>query len=496
MSLIEVEVQPEYRSLVGNIVKDFYNPLLSRAVMYKRSVGFFSSSALSEISKGIFGLVRNGGHIQLVASPYLSESDIHSIKMGYEDRDRIIKEAILKELKEPETVFEGQRLNILANLISSGVMDIKIALIEDKNNLGMYHEKMGIIVDSDGNRVAFSGSMNESSTALLVNYETIDAFCSWNGANEEKRVIIKEQAFESIWNNVDPNVTIIDFPELTDEIINRYKKSDVDFEKEDNDRGYDFPDFNIEVELDTNHYPRVPDGFSFHDYQLEAIDNWEKNDYVGIFDMATGTGKTYTGLGSVVRLSEKLNHKLAVIIVCPFQHLVEQWAEDIRKFNMEPIIGYSSSSQKDWKKSLENAVFDQKLNLEGKEFFCLVCTNATFSSSFVQTQLNRINGDCLLLVDEAHNFGSLNLRKLLDEKYNYRLALSATLERIYDEDGTKKLMEYFGNKCIEYDLRRAIEEKKLTRYKYYPVLVELTSDELKKVQCINKADRTFRFICR
>lgn len=77
--------------------------------------------------------------------------------------------------------------------------------------------------------------------------------------------------------------------------------------------------------------------------------------------MATGTGKTYTGLGAVSKLSEDLNDRLAVIIVCPYQHLVEQWVEDIVRFNMRPIIGYSSSSQKDWKNRLAKAVRDQKL---------------------------------------------------------------------------------------------------------------------------------------
>ena len=95
--------------------------------------------------------------------------------------------------------------------------------------------------------------------------------------------------------------------------------------------------------------------------------------------MATGTGKTFTGLGAISKISEDLNDELAVIIVCPYQHLVEQWVDDIVKFNIQPIIGYSSSSQKDWKKRLSKAVRDQKLRSE-KRFFCFICTNATFTN--------------------------------------------------------------------------------------------------------------------
>ena len=194
--------------------------------------------------------------------------------------------------------------------------------------------------------------------------------------------------------------------------------------------------------------------------------------------MATGTGKTYTGLGALTTLSKNIDHKLAAIIVCPYQHLVEQWVEDILKFNIDPIIGYSDSSQKDWPKRLKDAIRDQKLKVRGREFFCFICTNATFSSDYVQTQLAKIKSDTLLMVDEAHNFGAPYLSCLLYDNYKYRLALSATLDRHNDEEGTAKLYDFFGEKCIEYTLDRAIEEKKLTKYKYYPIVVTLTEEEL------------------
>ena len=83
--------------------------------------------------------------------------------------------------------------------------------------------------------------------------------------------------------------------------------------------------------------PSIPLGVKLHDYQIEAIKNWVNNDYCGIFDMATGTGKTFTGLGAVAKLVEN-KKRAAIIIVCPYQHLVEQWVEDIVKFNIKPII--------------------------------------------------------------------------------------------------------------------------------------------------------------
>ena len=477
MSFQELDIKNEYRSLLDSVAKDFYIPLLSKAVKYQRAVGFFSSSCLVEISKGISELAKNGGKIQLVASPYLSDEDIEAIKSGYAMRDQVVKDAVRREMTEGKTPFEKARLNLLANLISDGVLDIKIAFTEDSDRMGMYHEKMGIITDAEGNRVAFAGSMNESATAMTLNYETIDVFCSWKG--EEDRVVAKENAFASIWNDTEPNIKIIEVPELKQEIIEKYKRSVPDFEIDKKEYS---PDIDTVLHTDlgiyTEYGPKFPEWFKLHDYQDEAITEWQKRDYRGIFDMATGTGKTYTGLGALTTLSKNIDHKLAAIIVCPYQHLVEQWVEDILKFNIEPIIGYSESSQKDWQKRLKDAIRDQKLKVRGKEFFCFICTNATFSSDYVQTQLAKIKSDTLLMVDEAHNFGAPYLSCLLFDNYKYRLALSATLERHNDEEGTAKLYDFFGEKCIEYTLDRAIEEKKLTKYKYYPIVVTLTEEEL------------------
>lgn len=475
-------IKSEYRSLIDNVVQDFYIPLLQEANSYKRAVGFFSSTSLVEISKGIGSMAERGGHIQIVASPYLSDEDVDAIRKGYEDRDKVIEGALIRSLSDDHTdYYSMQRLNLLAALIADGILDIRIAYTEDKAGIGMYHEKMGVIEDEEGCRVAFSGSMNESHTAMVVNYETIDVFCSWREGSDADRVSLKGNAFYSIWNDSEPNIKVREFPAISDVLIEKYRKNP--------------PNFGIDNEQFANRIltyagglqrviqdakpvgARIPKDVTLHDYQQEAISVWVGENYRGIFDMATGTGKTFTGLGAISKLSEDLNDELAVVIVCPYQHLVEQWVEDIVRFNINPIIGYSSSPQKDWKKRLSKAVLDQKIRKD-KRFFCFTCTNATFANPFVQEQISKIKSPVLLVVDEAHNFGARSYARLLDDRFTYRLALSATLERHRDEEGTELLYSFFGKKCIEYPLERAIDEKKLTPYKYYPVLVYLNEDEL------------------
>ena len=480
MSLKDHLIKSEYRSLIDDMVRDFYIPCLENAVSYRRAVGFFSSSSLVEVSQGIAKMAQNGGKIRIVASPYLSDEDIEAIKTGYENRKEVIEQALLRQLHEPVNYYASERMNMLANLVADGILDIRIAYTMDRSGMGMYHEKMGIIEDDEGNVIAFSGSNNESATAMSINYETMDVFRNWGDSSEKERVQLKCNAFHSIWNNNEPNIEVMEFENITKALIEKYRRKSTNFniDKEEYPDGVSAEG---ERSIDkTNIAPRIPEGFELRDYQVEAIDKWEEQDFKGIFDMATGTGKTYTGLGAAVRLSKRLEDRFALIIVCPYQHLVEQWVEDIVLFGMKPIIGYSSSIQRSWKKNLESAIRDQKLKVRKREFFCFITTNATFSSEFVQNQLSKIRSDILLMVDEAHNFGADNLRRLLLPNYKYRLALSATLDRHGDPEGTEALYRYFGGKCIEYSLEKAIGEGKLTPYKYYPVIVSLSDIELQE----------------
>ena len=126
-------------------------------------------------------------------------------------------------MREPVNEFEEARLNLLAHLISD-ILDIKIVLIENSRMIGIYHEKMGIIADDFGNAVAFSGSNNESAAAMLANYETIDVYCSWKG--DADRVKAKADAFSSLWSDQEPHLRVVEFPELKDEIIGRYRRAE------------------------------------------------------------------------------------------------------------------------------------------------------------------------------------------------------------------------------------------------------------------------------
>ena len=482
MSFEDISVLTRYKTNKNQIVKEFYLPVLKESVIYKRAVGFFTSTALIELSKGLSGLINNGGKIKLIVSPLLDKDDIEAIRKGYEEK-AIIERSLMRCFYEPQNDSEKERLNWLAHLISNGFLDIKVAFTPEKANKGIYHEKIGIMHDGQANLIAFTGSANETHYAFNCNYESIVVFNSLKQEDKE-RAFELDKDFDSLWNNIEPNITIIEFPKVARDKLLAYKKETINLDLDNTEiSGDDSFVADSVLSVKRRGVPYMPQGVKLFEYQEEAIESWASHNYCGIFDMATGTGKTYTGLGAITRIFHD-KQKLAVIIVCPYQHLVEQWVEDIERFNLSPVIGYSASPQKDWKTRLENDIFDFRIGVI--DVMCFVTTNATFSSPFVQEALSKIGKNTLLMVDEAHNFGAAGLRELLSQRYQYRLALSATLDRHGDEIGTRALYDYFGDKCIEYGLERAIKENKLTPYYYHPVVVHLKENELQKYRDLSR----------
>lgn len=478
MGFRELYIEDYYFSTHVDITREFYIPLLKESVKYQRAVGFFSSSALYEISDGLFSLAKRKGKIQLIASPRLSKEDVEAINQGIALRQDVITKRISEAILPPETKEQQDRLNFLIHLIATGILDIRIAVMQQQG-IGIYHEKLGFFYDPQGNVVAFSGSMNESETAMVKNGEATDVFCSWKGEADKRRIQRKQEHFENMWENQEQGMWIMDFPQAAKKKLFQYQTTDTVSQELSITYGI-YQQGKRERKINV---PVLPQGIHIREYQSQAIKQWEQCNFRGIFDMATGTGKTYTGIAAICHLYEKLQGRLAVVIVCPFQHLVEQWVEDLQVFGITPIVAYGIEKYKTYPQRLRKAVFSY--NLKSENFFCLITTIDTFAGEKIQRHLKEVKDNLLLVADEAHNLGARTYQSLLTDNYPYRLALSATFERHQDEEGTQILYDFFGSKCIEYTLEQAIAQGMLTRYYYYPVLVYLTLEELEQYEQIS-----------
>src|SRR5688572_763822 len=165
-----------YRSGRDDLVRDFYLPCLERAILYRRAVGYFTSSGLAHAAQGVASLVSRGGKMHLVASPYLEESDVAALTKAADRPEEVLKSIISRQLGEIADFLVRERLNALAWLIAAGSLEIRLALrLDDEGHIarGLYHEKIGIFSDEEGNHVAFAGSANETAGGLVDNFESI-----------------------------------------------------------------------------------------------------------------------------------------------------------------------------------------------------------------------------------------------------------------------------------------------------------------------------------
>lgn len=473
-------LQIEYQSKRQDVLNEFYIPCLHEAVLYKRAVGFFSSSILLYISEGLLSLALKNGHMQLLISPSLDNEDYEAIKQGYEIR-KYIEDKMVASFEEAfDYPQKEERYRLLAYMIANDLLDIKVGVVDtQEDDKSIFHDKLGVIIDAEENMICFSGSANETYNGYIGNYENIDVFYDWKSADSAERCKAKNDRFDRMWNNDEVGLMIIDFPDIIKKkILQHYDKNSSLLEI-----SRAFLGQKKEIKPNTPTLINV----KLYPYQIEAIDNWEKNQFKGIFDMATGTGKTFTACGAIVRLFET-KRRLFTVIVCPYVFLVDQWGEETKYFNIDALLCYGNT---DYKRKLNRLSY--QFRHKEIDYACVIITNASFMDDEVQRMIRKNLNNTLIVVDEAHNFGASHISKHLEDNYAYRLALSATIERFNDEAGTQKLYQFFGGKCITYDLERAICEGKLSHYRYYPIVVSLDEDEFDEYVVLSERIMSYRY---
>jgi len=464
--LPDIPLKATYSSLETNLIKDVVAPLLQASIKYDRGVGFFTSGWLKEAAKGLLVFVKQGGKARIITSPNLSANDWQTIQGAEREKQHnlIIKRSIENGIQELEKKLQQETLAALAWLIRDGVLEFRFAVPQKELGGGIFHSKLSLFTDGQNNEVALHGSQNDSHQASL-NEESYSVFCSWNEgsvwhAEHRKR-------FDSMWNDSFDNLRILEVHEAERAIIIR------NIDKFP--RPYSFGEETALPPTRRPMHPVMSSKINLRGYQKNAVNEWELNDRHGIFEMATGTGKTITAIVAAVGVFEK-EGRLALIVLVPYIHLVDQWVKDLRAFGFDPVRCYESKTT--WKQHAGSTV--REFNAELIDHLCFVTTHHTASMETFQNIMKRLHSPYLLLGDEIHELGSQKFRKGLLEKAKWRIGLSATPDRWYDEEGTSVLRNYFGKTVIEYDLKHAIEEKYLTPYHYFPEQIDFTQIEAKE----------------
>ena len=469
-SFKDLKIDLVYETSTSDINNKLVIPLLSHSKLYRRGVGYFSASWIQLVSKGLLKIVENNGKIQLITSPKMNDEEWNAIRTGtIAQKDEMLKSIIKRTIdSEFQVADRKEALNLFSWLIADGIIELKIAICKENN--GDYHDKLAIFEDFDNNVVVLHGSLNDSLQATF-NGEGVTTFKSWVSGQDDY-IYEHEKRFDELWKAENDFYEIFPASEAITKIFKDYAFS--------NERPY-----KVQQQRKKNIEKR--------DYQEEAINNLKNNNWCGILSMATGTGKTITSLLALNDIYEE-SKKCFVVIYAPLTHLVEQWSREFENiFGFEPLLCFEST--KTWRDKLNRLIRNYNNNINNTNFVAVITTYATGSMDEFTSMISRVSNNLCMIADECHNVGAGKTRNALIEQFKYRIGLSATPDRWLDPEGTAIIKGFFDKVVYEYSLKKAIDNNKLVKYKYYPQIISLNYDEYYRYnELTNKIAKMSTFI--
>ena len=486
----------------------FFSECLCNATSFDLMLGFFSSSAIEVLADGFAMFLYHGGNMRLIINDVLTQVDQNFISKGKDGRVLDFFDLDnLGKIKETLSRRNQHFFDCLSFLIMEKRLEIKI--VRPRDSVGISHPKLGVFSDAY-NSIGFNGSCNFSRNALIENIESITIDCDWDGEVAENRVRHNKEIFQKAFSELNPNYEYIDASQIKDNIQHCFRKKDIDLllEEEEQIMRKDTKVYPINnnvayalkrarekvnnvIALIKEKYPKsegdknipvFPYPSGPHDYQQKAFEKWAANKQQGLFAMATGTGKTITSLNCLLNIYNGKAGCYKAIILVPTTVLVDQWAEECKKFHFDNVIKvYSKNST--WKKALDNIILQEKIKDDNKVNYVIISTYASFARDNVFTVLTQLpRKKVLFIADECHNIGAGKIKiRLPYIPYLRRIGLSATPQRQFDDVGNKAINDFFNikeNYTFSYEMEQAIHEGKLCQYYYYPHVVYLNSEEM------------------
>lgn len=476
MSLRDLSIVSTYSSDDNSdLLNNFYNPVLTEAKSYDRITGFFSPKVFAIASRGFRECIKNNCKIRLITSIVVDNETYEAINETTRLSD------ITDSLKSfnPDSLqsdLDYDYIQLFMALYKSGLLELKVAATTQGN--GILHEKIGIIVDEFGNAISFSGSNNETASGWINNVEEFKVFKNWESPQIEYYESDKAK-FERYWDNKSTSLKVMTLDEAeSEELIRKTNSSDLSIEE-------------IAKKIKEREEAGQPGGNNpptgskppreLREYQKEAIQHWKDSGYITVFEMATGTGKTFTTVNALQDFKDT-NGYLRCVIGVPLISLLIQWRDELRaKFGDDiRLIIASSAVDPNWREKIRELKNRAKLGLK-QDFIILSLYVALSDQSFIDELKQMDLEGVILLADEMHNLVTERCINLLSSNlFEYRLGLSATPVRLWKPEESSVIMEYFGNDPYVFELERAIKEGFLVPYYYDIVPAYLTLEEFEE----------------
>jgi superfamily II DNA or RNA helicase len=468
--LRELDLRDTYDSGEVGIdpISEFLEPCLAASVMYDRLSGYFSSRVIALAAQGLAKFMASNGHFRLIMSSQLNPSDFERLSQALdegESYDHLFEDVDWSSASAADLI-ERQHFEAMCWLLSEGRLEIKVVIHTDElegraKHAPIFHQKVGIFRDAAGDRISFSGSINETVAGWTGNIEEFKVFKSWVPGT---RAFVEhdETKFERYWKlKQDGLFRSIDLPRAFKEKMISQAPADM-------------PSLPRRISARR----QVGQEIRYRDYQLRAIRAWSDAGMRGILEMATGTGKTKTARGCI-ELARKAGPSLA-LVTAPYEHIAKQWMQEL--VDWRPIL---VSGAHEWREEIRSAINKRKLGRI--EHLLVVAVQHTASRpQFIKLieEASTAFEKHLFVGDEVHGLGARAFQAAMVEVCNLRLGLSATPERYFDDEGSKAITSYFGGTVFSFPTSEAMRwrdpitgERALSPYKYFPIPVSLEDDE-------------------
>ena len=206
------------------LLTELYEPALREAVRYDRCCAYFSSSVLATAARGFGPFVErllsaktapSVPPIRLFVNEELQREDVEAILHG--NGATLLARRLNSRLLAPRDAIEADRLALLGLLVQRGLLDLRVGVMREAG--GILHAKFGIVWDASGDAVVFSGSGNETGSALSANYESLEIRPSWV---DEEAYQFRKAEFEGLWSDTSPLVRSLTVPDAVKERLIKY----------------------------------------------------------------------------------------------------------------------------------------------------------------------------------------------------------------------------------------------------------------------------------
>ncbi|MCZ4245465.1 DEAD/DEAH box helicase family protein [Pedobacter punctiformis] len=494
--LKDVDFKPFYTSGEDAEPSEFLFDGLINSQRFDLGLGFFRSTGFSTLAIGFASFLSSGGTMRFIINDSLAEKDKAALLKGAEEKsDEEYEQELIKDIENlTKTLTKRNQhfFDCLSWLVSSGRLEL-IAVVPRKNKVGIVHHKFGIFTDEQGNQAAFNGSLNFSQYALNYNVESIWCEYSWDAQGiAEKRIAEMIRLFENTWHGTSPAVRVIPLENVKVALQKKYPKKTLkelvetecvlatEVIKHPGTSPLAREKLRQMVAKMSKIGERLTSDTKAIEPEQQTPNKWVHQDNAiskfleqerGVLNMATGTGKTRTSLRICKELIQRKQID-CIIISCDGTDLLNQWKVELLKLLRNENIPW--------------IVLKNYSDFHDSETFRLNPVNRILLTSRLQLHKSlkslpeKIAGRTLMIHDEVHKLGSAgNRTKLqgLSEGIRFRLGLSATPERDYDEEGTQFILDHIGPIIFEFPLEKAIAGGILAPFNYYPIPYELSADD-------------------